>query len=165
MAQSASMLRGIPFNSEPKRPNRFIAEFPSELGIEVWKIQKFKKPKMTINSVPIDYMNQKNYVAGKYEWETMTIDLIDVIGPSTATQVMEWVRLHAESLTGREGYAAGYKKTIILKQLDPLGVVIEKWTLEECMVTDVDFGDNDHTSDDVSTVSVTVQPWRCIHNY
>jgi hypothetical protein len=25
--------------------------------------------------------------------------------------IMEWVRLHSESITGRQGYAAGYKET------------------------------------------------------
>ncbi|MFW5847406.1 MAG: hypothetical protein ACOCVF_00605 [bacterium] len=165
MAQSASMIRGIPFNIEPKRENRFIIEFPTELGIEVWKVQKIKKPQLTINSVPIHYMNQENYVAGKYNWEPMDMTFIDTIGPSTSTQLMEWVRLEAESLTGREGYAAGYKKTLILKQLDPTGVVVDKWTLEECMITSVDFGQNDHESDAVAMVDVTIQPWRCIHNY
>ena len=28
---------------------------------------------------------------------------------------MEWVRLHSESVTGRQGYAAGYKKDIELE--------------------------------------------------
>jgi hypothetical protein len=43
---------------------------------------------------------------------------------------MEWVRLCAESVTGRMGYAAGYKKNVDLEMLDPTGVVVEKWILE-----------------------------------
>ena len=102
------MIRGIPFEYEPKRVNRFFAEFADELGIEVWKVQKFKRPSMKINSVPIQFMNEQNYVAGRYTWDEMALTFFDPIGPSTSQQLMEWVRLHAESLTGRMGYAAGY---------------------------------------------------------
>ena len=130
----ADMLRGIPFEYEPKRNNRFYAEFSDELGIQTWKIQKFKKPSLKINSVEIQYMNETQYVAGKYKWDTMSIALIDTIGPSTSQQIMEWVRLHAESLSGRMGYASGYKKNITLKALDPTGVEIDKWFLEQCQI-------------------------------
>ena len=161
----SELIRGIPFEYEPKRVNRFFAEFSDELGIEVWKIQKFKRPKMTIESTEIRFVNERNYVAGPYKWETMQIDFLDPIGPSTSQQLMEWVRLHAESLTGRMGYAAGYKKNIILKALDPTGVEVEKWFLEQCMITDIDFGDNDYGNDgDLQKISLTIQPWRCILN-
>jgi len=161
----AELIRGIPFDYEPKRENRFFLEFPTELGIEEWKIQEVKRPSMTINAVEIPFINETNYVAGKYKWETIDIKLIDTIGPSTSTQIMEWVRLHAESLTGRMGYAAGYKKNLIIKALDPTGVQVEKWFLEQCMITSVDFGNNSMDSDAVQMVSFTVQPWRCILNY
>lgn len=161
---AGEMIRGIPFEYEPKRVNRFYAEFADELGIEVWKIQKFKRPTLTINSVAIPYMNEQNYVAGKYVWESMSLTFIDPIGPSTSQQLMEWVRLHVESLTGRMGYAAGYKKNILLKQLDPAGVEVEKWFLEQCMITSIDFGENDYDSDDLSNITLEIQPWRCILN-
>lgn len=77
---------------------------------------------------------------------------------------MEWVRLHAESLTGRMGYAAGYKKNILLKSLDPTGVEVEKWFLEHCMITSIDFGDNDYSSDELTNITLELQPWRCILN-
>jgi hypothetical protein len=161
---AGEMIRGIPFEYEPKRVNRFFAEFPDELGIEVWKVQKFKRPSMKINKVEIDFMNEKNYVAGRYTWDEMTIDFLDPIGPSSSQQLMEWVRLHAESLTGRMGYAAGYKKNILLKELDPTGVEVSKFFLEQCQIVSIDFGDNDYSSDDLSKITLTIQPWRCILN-
>jgi len=161
----AELIRGVPFDYEPKRKNRFFAEFADELGIEVWKVQTFDRPKMDIASVEIPFINEFNYVAGKYKWQSLSIEFIDPIGPSTSTQLMEWVRLHAESLTGRMGYAAGYKKNINLKQLDPTGVEIEKWFLEQCQITNIDFGNNDMGDDGLSNVTITIQPWRCIHNY
>ena len=160
----AEMIRDIPFKYEPKRVNRFFAEFSEELGIEVWLIQKFKRPSMKINSVQIQFMNEQNYVAGRYSWEEMQLTFLDPIGPSTSQILMEWVRLHAESLTGREGYAAGYKKNILLKAVDPTGVEVEKWTLEQCMVTAIDFGENSYEDDTLTNIQLTIQPWRCILN-
>jgi len=158
------MIRGIPFDYEPKRVNRFFAQFDAALGIEVWSIQKFKRPSMKINSVPIQFMNEQNYVIGRYNWEEMQLTFLDPIGPSTSQVLMEWVRLHAESLTGREGYAAGYKKNIYLKALDPTGVEVEQWFLEQCMITGIDFGENSYEDDALTNITLTIQPWRCILN-
>ena len=160
----SDLLIGVPFTYEPKRVNRFVAEFSDELGIESWKVRKFKRPSMKINSVAIPYMNEQDYVAGRYTWDEMSITFLDPIGPSTSQQLMEWVRLHAESMTGRIGYAAGYKKNILLKELDPTGIEVAKFFLEQCMITSIDFGDNDHTSDEISNITITIQPWRCILN-
>jgi hypothetical protein len=161
---AGEMIRGIPFEYEPKRVNRFFAEFADELGIEVWKVQKFKRPSMKINSVPIMFMNEQNYVAGRYVWEEMAVTFLDPIGPSTSQQLMEWVRLHAESLTGRMGYAAGYKKNILLKALDPTGIEVEKWFLEQCQIVSIDFGENSYDDDALTKITLEIQPWRCILN-
>ena len=161
----ADMLHGIPVEYEPKRVNRFYCEFPTELGIEVWNVQTVKRPIMNINAVEINYLNTKNYVAGKYDWAAMEITFLDMIGPSTSNQLMEWVRLHAESLTGRMGYAAGYKKNLIIKSLDPTGVEVEKWFIEQAQIISIDFGNNDHSSDELQKITLNIQPWRCILNY
>ncbi|MFW6219259.1 MAG: hypothetical protein ACOC33_00195 [bacterium] len=161
----AQMTRGIPFQYEPKRENRFVVEFPTELGIETWKVQTVKKPVLNINSVEIPFMNESQWVSGRYTWQEIEISFIDTIGPSTSTQLMEWVRLHAESLTGRQGYKAGSAKDLIIKELDPTGVEISKWLLEQCIITNIDFGNGDYGSDALLMVTLTLQPYRCILNY
>ena len=77
---------------------------------------------------------------------------------------MEWVRLHAESVTGRMGYAAGYKKDIDLEMLDPTGVVVEKWILKT-FLTDVNFDSLGYTDDGLATITATLRPDRCILVY
>jgi hypothetical protein len=161
----AELLRGIPVDYEPKRKNRFVLEFPTELGIEVWKVQTVTRPKLEINPVEVHWINTVNFVAGKGKWSPIDIEFIDTQGPSTSTETMEWIRLCFESLTGRMGYAAGYKKTLILKALDPTGVEVEKWELRECMPTNIEFGENSQEDDGLQTVKLTVQPFMCILNY
>jgi len=157
-------MRGMPFEYEPKRVNRFFAKFDSTIGVEVWAVQKFKRPSMKINSVAIPYMNEQTYVMGRYTWDTVSVTFLDPIGPSTSQILMEWVRLGAESLTGRMGYAAGYQKNIILTSLDPTGVEIEKWTLEKCQIVSIDFGENDYGSDELTNITLELQPYKCILN-
>ena len=68
---------------------------------------------MTQNAVEIPFLNTSNYVLGRYTWDDINVTLRDPIGPSASQAVMEWVRLHSESVTGRQGYAVGYKRDLI----------------------------------------------------
>lgn len=160
----ADMFRPVPVEQEPKRKNRFVIEFPTELGIESYLVQTSGKPTLEIGSTEIPYMNTSTWVAGRSKWSTLDISFIDVIGPSTTQKVMEWVRLHFESATGRMGYAVGYKKNLVMKALDPVGVEVEKWTLVGCSITNASFDDNDYSSDDITNVKITIQPDRCLLN-
>lgn len=160
----ADMFRPVPVEQEPKRKNRFVLEFPTELGIESFLVQTSGKPSMEINSVEIPYMNTSTFVSGRFKWNTLDVEFIDVVGPSTTQKIMEWVRLHAEPATGRMGYAIGYKKNLVLKALDPVGVEVEKWTLVGCIITNASFDDYDYSADDISKVKITLQPDKCFLN-
>ena len=105
----ADMFRPIPVDQEPKLKNRFVLEFPTELGINSYVVQTAKKPSMTLNKVEIPYMNTSTWTMGRYIWDEMDIEFIDPIGPSSTQKITEWVNLQAESATGRVGYALGYK--------------------------------------------------------
>jgi len=161
----ADLLMKMPIPYEPKRNNRFILRFPSSLGINEWFVEGVGKPKITIAATPIPFLNTETYVAGKFTWGTINVKFRDPIGPSASQALMEWVRLCAESVTGRMGYAAGYKKNVDLEQLDPTGVVIEKWVLEGCFLSDVGFGDLSYTNDGLVSISATLRPDRCILVY
>jgi hypothetical protein len=78
---------------------------------------------------------------------------------------MEWVRLHAESVTGRMGYAAGYKKDVNLEMLDPTGVAVEKWILQNCSIKEAKFNEVGYDNSDIMTVDMTLRPDRCILVY
>jgi hypothetical protein len=156
------MFRSVPVENEPKLKNNFELLFPTELGIESFLVQTVQKPSIQINAVEIPYMNSMTYVSGRAVWQTMDITFIDTVGPSTTQKVMEWVRLHFESTTGRKGYAVGYKKNLILNALDGPGVAIEKWTLIGCQITVAGFDSFDYGDDALTMVNITIQPDRCI---
>ena len=123
------------------------------------------RPQITINPVEIPFLNTSTYVAGRFNWNTINVTFRDPIGPSAAQALMEWVRLHAESVTGRMGYAAGYKKNIFLEMLDPTGVAVEKWILQGTFLTDVNFDSLGYSDDNLATITATLRPDRCVLVY
>jgi hypothetical protein len=155
----------MPIPYEPKRQNRFILRFPSTLGINEWFVESTSRPHITINPVEIPFLNTSTFVAGRFNWQTINVTFRDPIGPSAAQALMEWVRLHAESVTGRMGYAAGYKKDIDLEMLDPTGVVVEKWILYGTFLTDVNFNTLAYNADAIATIAATLRMDRCVLVY
>ena len=161
----ADLLMKMPIPYEPKRQNRFILRFPSSLGINEWFVESASRPHISIAATEIQFLNTSTFVAGRFNWQTINVTFRDPIGPSAAQALMEWVRLHAESVTGRMGYAAGYKKDIDLEMLDPTGVVVEKWILDGCMITKAAWDNVAYSDDKLAGLDVTLQMDRCILVY
>ena len=163
MAGDLLMPAPIPF--EPLRKNRWLVRFPSDLGISEWMLQSASRPTINQRSVEIPFLNTSTWVAGRYTWETIQLTFRDPISPSASQAIMEWIRLCSESVTGRQGYAAGYKRDLELEMLDPTGAVVQKWILKNCFLTDVDFGDLSYGDDGLATISATIRPDYCILAY
>ena len=161
----ADLLMKMPIPYEPKRQNRFILRFPSSLGINEWFVESASRPSIKIASTEIQFLNTSTFVAGRFNWDEISVKFRDPIGPSASQALMEWVRLHAESVTGRMGYAAGYKKNVDLEMLDPTGVVVEKWVLEQCMITKVAWDQVSYSDDKLAGLEATLQMDRCILVY
>ena len=161
----ADLLMKMPIPYEPKRQNRFIVRFPSTLGINEWFVETAARPHITINPIEIQFLNTSTYVAGRFTWQELPVTFRDPIGPSASQAVMEWIRLCAESVTGRMGYAAGYKKNVDLEMLDPTGVVVEKWILEGTFLTGYDGGSLSYSTDGIAKISANMRMDRCILVY
>jgi hypothetical protein len=161
----ADLLMKMPIPYEPKRQNRFIMRFPSTLGINEWFVETAARPSLSITAVPIPFLNTETYVAGRFKWNPISVKFRDPIGPSASQALMEWVRLCAESVTGRMGYAAGYKKNVDLEMLDPTGVVVEKWIIEGAFLTSVNFDSLGYSTDGLATITTSLQMDRCILVY
>jgi hypothetical protein len=147
---------------EPKTTNRFIMIID---GIPAYLLKKAQRPKFTQEAKKIDHINLQRYVKGKTIWETLDIELYDPIVPSGAQAVMEWVRLHHESVTGRDGYAEFYKKDIVINTLGPVGDKVEEWILKGTQITKGNFGEMDWAKDDLVGITLTLQPDYCILNF
>lgn len=159
----ADLLMKMPTPYEPKKKNRWLIRFPSELGIQEWWLASGARPSITQNPVEIPFLNTSTWVVGRFTWDSIDVVFRDPIGPSASQAIMEWVRLESESITGRQGYAAGYKKDLVfVEMLDPTGVVIEKWQLQGTMLTNVSFGDLSMDDDGIAEITASMQMDRAI---
>jgi hypothetical protein len=92
--------------------------------------------------------------------------LFDPITPSGAQAVMEWTRLHHESVTGRDGYSDFYKKDLTFNVLGPVGDVVSEWIIKGALITSANFGEYGwDTADTAINLKMTVQPDYCILNF
>ena len=159
--------RNVPTQYEPLRPNRFELFFPQdiELAKYTWIVNAIDRPKMKVNSVPIKYLNYEQKVAGHVTFDDLTVELIDLQGPSSVQLILEWYRLCAENLTGRMGYASGYKKDLRLVALDPTLVGVQQFTLFGAFISTLDFGKNEYTSDEVQKITLTLSYDIAENNY
>lgn len=147
---------------EPKTQNRYIMTLD---GVPSYLIKKADRPKLSQEKKKIDHINLQRYVKGKSVWDELNVEVYDAIVPSGAQAIMEWVRLHHESVTGRDGYAEFYKKDVIISVLGPVGDKVEEWILKGCQITKVDFGELAWEKDDMLSITMTIQPDFCILNF
>ena len=148
---------------EPKQPNRFIMYID---GIPAYEIKGVSNVNLTQGSVRLNHINVQRYVKGVTTWGPITFTLFDPITPSGAQAVMEWVRLHHESVTGRDGYSDFYKKDLTFDILGPVGDIVSEWIIKGAMITTVNFGDYSwDTPDTAVNINMTVQPEYCVLNF
>jgi len=135
-------------------------------GVPAYIVRKVSRPEIRQDTIKVPHINTVRFVKGVSVWQPMTLTLYDPVVPSGAQAVMEWVRLHHESVTGRDGYAEFYKKDLTLQVLGPVGDKVEEWIIKGAQITRASFGDlewND-TSDNIA-IELEVQPDYCILNY
>ena len=116
---------------EPKQPNRFIMYvdgFPSYI-IKAISAVTFEQGEVVLN-----HINVYNKVKGKTKWSDLTMTLFDPITPSGAQATMEWLRLHHESVTGRDGYSDMYKKDLTINILGPVGDIVSEWVIKGAFI-------------------------------
>ena len=154
MAETLSVTDMLPNKFEPKRKFRWI--FAIE-GIDAFLMKTAARPSFTTGEQEIPFINSTRFIAGKTKFDTLACTLHDPIAPSGAQQVMEWVRTHFESVSGRAGYADFYKRDCQLKLLDPVGTVVELWDIKGCWLTNASFGDMDYGGEEPMEVSLTIR--------
>ena len=148
---------------EPKQANRFIMTLD---GIPSFIVKGLSAISVTQGEVILNHINILRKVKGKTVWNDVTMTLFDPITPSGAQAVMEWIRLHHESVTGRDGYSDFYKKDPKLQVLGPVGDVVSEWILKGAFVKESTFGDyNWDTENEAKQIEVTLGVDYCILNF
>ena len=148
---------------EPKQQNRFVMYID---GFPSYIVKGMSAVSITQGTVPLNHINVQRFVKGKTTWGTIDFTLFDPITPSGAQAVMEWVRLHHESVTGRDGYSDFYKKDLTFNVLGPVGDIVSEWVIKGALITSATFGEYGWDQENTAqTISMQVQPDYCVLNF
>ena len=162
MAETLSVAEMLPNKFEPKRQFRWV--FAIE-GIDAFLMKTAARPTISTEQVTLPFINHTRYLAGRTTFGDMSVTLYDPIAPTGAQQVMEWIRTHYESVSGRSGYADFYKRDCQIKMLDPIGTVVELWDVKGAFLTNASYGDLNYDSNDASEISLTMRFDNCVLQY
>jgi hypothetical protein len=148
---------------EPKQANRFILYMD---GMPSYLIKQVSAVTLQQGVVTLNHINVERKVKGKSTWQNVTMQLFDPITPSGAQATMEWVRLHHESVTGRDGYSDFYKKDLTINVLGPVGDIVSEWILKGAFITNTNFGEyNWDTVDTAINLSIEVSIDYAVLNF
>ena len=138
---------------EPKQANRFILYMD---GMPSYILKGVSAVTLNQGVVTLNHMNVERKVKGKSVWQNVTLTLFDPITPSGAQATTEWVRLHHESVTGRDGYSDFYKKDLTINVLGPVGDIVSEWILKGAFITNTNFGEYNWDTVDTA-INLTIE--------
>ena len=148
---------------EPKQQNRFIMSVD---GIPSYTIKAISAVTLTQDEIVLNHINVYRKVKGKSKWSNITMTLFDPITPSGAQAVMEWVRLHHESVTGRDGYSDFYKKDLTIDILGPVGDIVSEWVIKGAFIVNANFGEYNWDNESAAQIlTVEVAMDYCVLNF
>jgi hypothetical protein len=148
---------------EPKQKNRFILYVD---GIPAYLIKGVSGMGFSQEEIVLNHINVYRKIKGKLKWNDLTLTLFDPITPSGAQATMEWVRLHHESVTGRDGYSDMYKKDLTINVLGPVGDIVSEWVVKGAFIKSADFGEyNWDTEAEAQNISMVLGMDYCVLNF
>jgi hypothetical protein len=157
----------------PKLKFRFratFANFGTTTGklVELTKqVADIKRPSVQFTEIPIDIYNSKVYLAGKPEWQTITVNLRDDAGNNVAQMVGEQVQKQFDFLEQASASSGvDYKFSMYYDMLDGGNAtnngsngptVLESWEINGCFIQNVDYGEMNYGSSEAAMIALTIR--------
>ncbi len=154
MAETLSINKTLPVKWEPVMKNRAVLEIE---GIDYFLVKSFAAPEIQVEKADIHWLNVQRKVATKMTFQPMNVTLHQAIAPNATQQIQEWLRLSTEYISGRSGYMDFYKRDIVIKVLDPVLNVINRWEIRGAFITSANFGEFAHESAELQEITLTLE--------
>ncbi len=127
------------------------------------QVMEAKRPTVTFGDITVDVYNSKVKLAGKPEWQDMTVKLRDDASGNVSRLVGEQLQKQFDFMN-QASAAAGidYKFFTRLEMLDggngaSTPVVLETWEIVGCYLSSVDYGTVNYANNEVVTVDLTIK--------
>ena len=157
---------------EPKRKFRWLLYVA---GMPQFIVKTVKKPSFGVNSETHTFLNYDFHYPGKVTWEDVSFTIVDPVQPDSTASLVKILEAAGYVYPDRYNSQPNEPKTISKKAMvDALGGqiqlvqfgantgeqeenVLEKWTMNNPIITSVDFGDLSYGDDAMVEVSITIK--------
>ena len=137
-----------------------VGQYRTELTKQV---MDFARPNLNFNPVTLDIYNSKIYMVGKPEWQEITVQLRDDALGRVTQMIGSQVQRQFDFLNQASAVAGiDYKFTTRFEALDggngaATPNVIERWRIDGCFISTVNYNDFNYQTNDASTISMTLR--------
>jgi hypothetical protein len=157
----------------PKLKYRFrviLLGFGVEASTELTKqVSDVTRPTVSFEEMPIDIYNSKIKLAGKYNWENITLNLRDDANGNVTKLVGQQIQKQfdfMEQASARSGI--DYKFTTRIEILDGGNgandpAVLETFECYGCFIQNANYGDLNYGTNEVATVALTITYDNAVH--
>ena len=157
---------------EPKRQFRWLLYIA---GMPQFIVKNVKKPSFSVGETMHEFLNYKFYYPGRVDWSTIDVTIVDPVQPDSTASLVKILEAAGYVLPDKFTSQANEPRTISKKafvdamggqiQLVQFGAntgdqqenVLEKWTINNPFLTNVDFGSLDYGSDELVDISMTIR--------
>jgi len=158
---------------DPKRKFRFMVNFQAidaEVGNgTMWYASTVSKPGFTINAAEHKYLNHTFYYPGNVTWAPVSMTLVDPVNPDMTATLSDIIQRSGYTPPGpptsenggagtiSKAKAANAMGAVQIIQLDGEGKKLEMWTLINCFLSDVKFGEMSYGDDALQEVTLELK--------
>lgn len=159
---------------EPMRKRWFIVQFDSNFGTEdgdalTIACKSCDVPKLTTSDQVLDRINDKVYVPGKSEYDTISLSFYEFIQDningngdgnnkqSAGAILYAWQQQIHNAKSGVQGAKKNIAHNLAIVQIDGNGNAVRVWNVYRAWPTTVEFANLDSADDGVQEVNVTLR--------
>lgn len=141
---------------------RKVFNFVVEIGgVNQFEIQKVTLPEVEIEKVEHGDTNHSIKTAGRITFGDMTFEKLRPL-PTADSFAWQWLTSAQDALTGGGNLALGYKRIVVIKEMDTTGLVaVNRWICEGCWVTKISQSDMDRQASDNVMETIALSVDRC----
>ena len=128
-----------------------------------WWAKSVSKPTYEISKHEYTLINHKFKYPGIASWKDITIKFIDykdelsLSGPTKMHSLIQYLRESSYSFNSPDGIAKDKLiRNYIIEQLDPDGQVLEKWTLINAFVINIETSELSYEDENLTEITLTV---------
>ena len=153
-------------STSPKRSYRFMLSVGGVGTENTWLVTQVKKPSATVGEVSHKYLNHTFHYPGRVEWDTVNITLVDPVQPNAAglmSKILEGTGYHlpqngnlTTSIT-KEKAVNALGSVVITQFGNDISDKVEEWTLKNAFITQIDWGELNYESDDLTNITLTIR--------